>query len=172
MASNKLKILDDFPSKIPTNKLPSNADIIKAICFERDSAGRNSIPASIKVVQNQVYGLWQKAMIPIIGKKRLRVKLNAYFDEYSKLCNSDTSRKSHKIKLNKFKVILVYYFTVSLREKYHQNIVTFRRNYAICLISLYVNAQISENAHALLVQKFQWINKYSSMIKKVDVECC
>lgn len=103
MTSKILRILDEIPSQIPSNKLPLNADVIKAIYFEKEN--RNiSKDDSIKIVLNQIYELWKRAMIPIVSKKRLQDKLNAYFDEYSKLSKDKTDRKSYDKRANDFKV--------------------------------------------------------------------
>ena len=99
MASKKLTILDDFPLQIPSNKLPLNSDIIKAISFEKESA-KISKEAAVKKVAEQVFELWNRASIPIVTKSRLRAKLDAYFEEYSRLrCG-----KINRVKLDKFKV--------------------------------------------------------------------
>lgn len=101
----KLKILDDYPSQISSNKLPSNGDIIKAISFEKESA-KISTNDAIKIVTSQMIELWKRAAIPIITKQRLNEKLVAYFDEYTKLHQSDDKRTSFDANLNKFKVII------------------------------------------------------------------
>lgn len=108
MASNKLRILDDFPSKIPANKLPTNADIIKAICFQKENT-KTTKQDSVKVIANQVYELWKRTMIPVVSKERLDKKLSAYFEEYIKLSQSNTDRKSYGSKVDKFKVNKIAY---------------------------------------------------------------
>lgn len=105
MTSKKLRILDETPSQIPSNKLPSNADIIKALFFEKQNANISK-EASIKIVSNQVYELWHRAMIPIVSKQRLQEKLSDYYEEYSKLSKDKADRKSYDIRANNFKVIM------------------------------------------------------------------
>lgn len=104
MTSKKLKILDEVSSQIPSNKLPTNADVIKAISFEKENANISK-DDSIKIVLNQIDELWKRAMIPVVTKQRVKKKLSAYFDEYSKLCTSDPNRKSLDMAMHNFKVI-------------------------------------------------------------------
>lgn len=104
MASHKLHILNEFPSKIPSKKLPSNADIIKAIQFEKESAN-NSTEAAVKIVANQVNELWQRAQIPVVGERRINRQMTECFDDYLKLHQSDANRESYDAKVTTFKVI-------------------------------------------------------------------
>lgn len=99
MTSKKLSILNDFHSQISSNKLPLNSDVIKAISYGKESA-KISKEDAVKKVADQVLELWNRASIPIISKIRLRAKLHAYFEEYSKLCYS----KQNLAKLSLFKV--------------------------------------------------------------------
>lgn len=110
MTSNKLKILDEVAAQIPSNRLPTNADVIKAIYFEKDSA-TISKDDSIKIVLNQIDELWKRAAIPTVSKQRFKKKLITYFEEYSKISQDRTDRKSYDIKANNFKVT---YMTILL----------------------------------------------------------
>ena len=159
MASNKLHILNEFPTKIPSNKLPSNADIIKAIQFEKESANI-STEAAVKIVANQVNELWQRAQIPVVGERRVNRQLIEYFEDYLKLYRSDSNRKSYDAKVAKFKVI-IYSCRVECEENTFytfsciEPIVIFSWNQKSYSISHDANAQIFDDVNVPMMQKCQ-----------------
>lgn len=78
MSLVKLKILDEFALQIPVNKLPTKSEIIKAICFEKETK-KISYEAAVKIVVCQIDGLWQRSGIPYVNRRTIHQSVSKYF---------------------------------------------------------------------------------------------
>lgn len=105
MSEIKVKILDEFALQIPSNKLPTKRDILKAICFEKQ-VKKCSYEGAVKVVVNQIDELWQMSGIPSVNKRTIQQNVSKYFfQNYQKLYKANSNRdKGLTVKLNSFKV--------------------------------------------------------------------
>lgn len=103
MSKVTVRVLRQFPSKLPITQLPTNGDVIKAIYFEKESQKISREDAIYDVVR-QIHRLWQITLIPIISKKGINKKLSMYFSNYTKLNIGDSSRAKNDEKKIVFKV--------------------------------------------------------------------
>lgn len=103
MPKDKLKIFDEIASQLCAFKLPTNRDIIKAICFEKTNKTNE---AAIKSVAQHVSELWQQSLIPSASIKRVKYNVEKCFNKYTALCKTNFSHIKNKTKLDLFKVKL------------------------------------------------------------------
>lgn len=101
--SNINKVFSVINCALPSEKLPTSADIIKAICFEMDDQKIIKKDA-IDIITNQVNKLWQRAEIATVSKQRVKAKIGDYFEKYVALCYTHSSRSTFDDKLEPFKV--------------------------------------------------------------------
>lgn len=103
MSKDTVRILSEFPCKLPSLQLPTKADILKAIFFEKQS-NNISKEGAINIVLHQISEIWQSAHIPIVSISTIRQKLKKYFECYYKLSLCDSSRPKNQENKNVFKV--------------------------------------------------------------------
>lgn len=101
--SVKNRVLDIFDCPLPSTKLPTCADIVKAICFEI-SDSKISQKDAIDSVTKKVIELWQRAEIPIVSKQRIKAKISDYFAKYYALYKANSSRVAYNHQVQSFKV--------------------------------------------------------------------
>lgn len=104
MSRKKLKIIDQYPSTLGMNALPTYADIIKAIHSINRSA-TESWKIVRKSVVDDLMNVWNHASLPIVDKKTIMDKVSSAHQRYLKLCSSDSRRGFHKGQVREFKVI-------------------------------------------------------------------
>lgn len=103
MSTIDVNISEEFAQQIPNSKLPSKADILKAILFEKENR-KVSYDDSIKIVSGQVSALWQSSKIPAVIERTIFHRLTAYLKEYLKMCKIPSGRTNRKVKEDLFKV--------------------------------------------------------------------
>lgn len=102
--SNEInRIFDSLNVPIQSNLLPTISDVIKAICFERKNK-KVSKKDGINFVANKVFGLWKKTGIPFVSMRRVKAKVEEYFNRYDALFGSVPSRTKTKSNVKEFKV--------------------------------------------------------------------
>lgn len=103
MKEKKLKNLFGFPSKFRSSKLPTNADVLKAVYFELENHN-SSLKNAIKAVVDQIDELWKTTDIPIKCKKTIERRVNSYFEKFLKVSKSDKNHAASQVKQKSFKV--------------------------------------------------------------------
>lgn len=91
MAATKIKVLNEFSAALPTRKLPTNREIIKAIYFESENLDISKEKAG-KVVAKQVGELWKITNIPCVSNRRIKDKVEKYLGSYKQLLKIDSTR--------------------------------------------------------------------------------
>lgn len=91
MAAKKIKFLNEFSATLPTRKLPTNREIIKAIYFESENLNISKENAA-KVVAKQVCELWKYTNIPCATNRRVKDKVEKYLQSYNQLLKIDSTR--------------------------------------------------------------------------------
>lgn len=98
----KLKIIDEYPSLIPKNVLPTYAEVIKAIhsiprrAKETWKIARNSIVSEIITV-------WNRASLPIMDSKTIKDKVFTAHERYLNLISYPQQGNKQEM-VNRFKV--------------------------------------------------------------------
>lgn len=103
MAGKNIKFLNGIPSKFSPSKLPTSADVIKAISYEKYHV-KHSNENSIQIVVNQISELWYRTSVPIVSERRLKQKVTNLYGDFQKLSHCDLKRQSNIQKINLFKV--------------------------------------------------------------------
>lgn len=104
MSTNLVQILDEAPSKLPSTKLPTIGDVLKAIYFEQERTKE----AAIKTVAKQIEVLWQNSTIPTISSQRIVAKLTELFETHYKLSHAVSTPMTEEKKLS-LKVKFCYF---------------------------------------------------------------
>lgn len=103
MSTEKLKILDTFPSDLVASILPTNEDIIKAI-YHQQNASNVPYKNCIEKVSQSIVEIWNRAQIPCVSLKSIEKKINDLFEKYRTLLKTDPSRHQLKFSVKVFKV--------------------------------------------------------------------
>lgn len=103
MSHKPLKIIERVPTKLLSKSLPTNQDVIRAIHFIKRKEDK-TYKEAIKSVIESIVNIWNRASLPIVNIKTITDKLSSYHQNYLTLSHSDSTRKNHKAKVNKFKV--------------------------------------------------------------------
>lgn len=114
--ASKNKVFGVLDCSLPSTKLPTCEDIIKAVCFER-SDKRVTVKDAIDSVTKQVIELWQRADISTVSKRRVNARISDYFEKYTKLCYANTNRDSNH---ESFKVKIVHLYCEVISKIFQQ----------------------------------------------------
>lgn len=91
------------PLKLPTNRLPINGDVIRAISFEKSENNRTYNDA-INIIVRDIISLWKKTSLPTVNVKTVKDKVNSYHQKYLKTITGNSSRSAYIRKFQQFQV--------------------------------------------------------------------
>lgn len=105
-----MQILGEPPAKLPSTKLPTISDVLKAIYFEL----KVKLPAkdAIKIVANQIKGIWQNTTIPTLTVQRIVVKLTDLYAAHNKVAHAIQTAASEEKKIS-FKADAQHLFDIA-----------------------------------------------------------
>lgn len=97
------RVFGVFDCELPSTKLPTSSDVIKAICFEIKDK-KNPKLSAIDSVSKQVNELWQRAGIPTVSKQRVKAKVTDQYKKYYSVYESNRIRTTYNALVESFKV--------------------------------------------------------------------
>lgn len=109
----KVEIIDLKPQELNQQLLPTNADVLLAIEYKKNSMKKSKERIDVKILINElatdILNIWEKATIPAIQASSVRIKLSTLCSQFNKLGSTEKKRKTtvnYKTKIDAFKVCM------------------------------------------------------------------
>lgn len=102
------KVIDYFPpSKLPTNVLPTQKNVICAINFEQQM-NRKKCSEAINIVATDIVSLWKKISLPVINVSTVRPLIKKIHQSYLNIVYHQ-NRPAYSQEMKNFKVYEMFF---------------------------------------------------------------